>query len=606
VGLTARFAIVLLTAVLVLGALGWTGLAALSSASGSLNSIYRGNVTDQQTAANLRGSLDDAEELILRGWVTPTTRERARLASVLKSRVIPAVELGIATANQLASDNPKQAKVALDLTADWGSFKALWSQAHWGKGSSASRAAHAPAVIRSLDGLNAGAAAITRIETIEEVARYHEAVANERSNRRTMIVALVIGLAASLAIVVWLIRAILRPILRYSRFAGGIARGDYGARLEPTGNDEIDQLGRTLDEVAERRLRAEEYDRKQLEFSDSLQLTEDERDAQDLLRRHLERSIPESAVTVFNRNNSAARLEAVTPVAVDPPLQTVLRHASPRDCLAVRSAASHTETPESEPLLACGLCGALPGSSTCTPLLVGGEVIGSVLVKHEAALGGDASQHIRESVKQAAPVIANLRNLAIAQRRASTDSLTGLPNRRALDDMLKRMVAESRRNELPLAALMLDLDHFKRINDDLGHSKGDELLAAVGAALQHVLRATDFAARYGGEEFLVLLPATDVQGALTTAEKIRTATEKIELPGEQIDLTVSIGVAALPDHAIDGEQLQRAADRALYLAKNNGRDRVEVASGPSDAAREPLAAPASANGAPAGAVGLLS
>jgi diguanylate cyclase (GGDEF)-like protein len=209
-------------------------------------------------------------------------------------------------------------------------------------------------------------------------------------------------------------------------------------------------------------------------------------------------------------------------------------------------------------------------------------VIGSVQVKHQAPLESDAVQRIRESVRQAAPGIANLRNLAIAQRRASTDALTGLPNRRALDDMLKRMVAESQRSNLPLAALMLDLDHFKRTNDQLGHSKGDELLAATGALLPHLLRASDFVARYGGEEFLILLPDTDLQGARIIAEKIRNAIGDIELAGEDIGLTVSIGVATRPDHALDGEQLQRAADRALYTAKTNGRNRVEVASGLSE------------------------
>jgi diguanylate cyclase (GGDEF)-like protein len=129
---------------------------------------------------------------------------------------------------------------------------------------------------------------------------------------------------------------------------------------------------------------------------------------------------------------------------------------------------------------------------------------------------------------------------------------------------------------------MLDLDHFKRTNDQLGHSKGDELLAATGALLPHLLRASDFVARYGGEEFLILLPDTDLQGARIIAEKIRNAIGDIELAGEDIGLTVSIGVATRPDHALDGEQLQRAADRALYTAKTNGRNRVEVASGLSE------------------------
>ena len=590
-GLAGRFALVLAALVLILGGLGWAGLAGLSSVRGSLEQIYQGNVTNQQTITNLTGRLDDAQELILRGWVTTGQHPRQQFAAELVSRVLPDVELGIAQVGRAATDNPAQASVAQDLTTRWAAFKALWAQGQWGSGPFSGRSAHAAAVIAALDALNADANQIAKLESIEGAQRHQTALANERSSRRTMIIALVLGLLASLAIVVWLTRTVLRRILASSRFADAIAQGEYDARLDPNGTDEIDRLARTLNQVAESRSRAEDYDRTQLEFSDSLQMMEDERDAQDLLRRHLERSIPNAVVTVFNRNNSADRLEAVTPVPADSPLRAALSGASPRDCLAVRAAKTHAEAPERELLLGCRLCSACEGRSTCTPLLVGGEVIGSVQVKHQAPLEPDAVQRIRESVRQAAPGIANLRNLAIAQQRASTDALTGLPNRRALDDMLKRMVAESQRSTLPLTALMLDLDHFKRTNDQFGHSKGDELLAATGALIPHLLRASDFAARYGGEEFLILLPDTNLEGGRTIAEKIRNAIGDIQLAEEDIHLTVSIGVATRPDHALDAEQLQRAADRALYTAKTNGRNRVEVASGPSELAPEPAATP---------------
>ena len=109
---------------------------------------------------------------------------------------------------------------------------------------------------------------------------------------------------------------------------------------------------------------------------------------------------------------------------------------------------------------------------------------------------------------QAAPVLGNLRNLALAEFRANNDSLTGLPNKRATDDTLKRMVAQANRSVMPLTAAMLDLDHFKQINDRFGHAKGDEVLAAVGATLRSCLRGSDFAGRFGGEELLVLFPDT--------------------------------------------------------------------------------------------------
>ena len=107
-----------------------------------------------------------------------------------------------------------------------------------------------------------------------------------------------------------------------------------------------------------------------------------------------------------------------------------------------------------------------------------------------------------DSVTQAAPVLANLRNLALAEARAATDALTGLPNKRACADTLKRMVALPGRSVSPLSALLLDLDHFKQINDTFGHGIGDDALAAVGEVISANLRTSDFAGRYGGEEFI--------------------------------------------------------------------------------------------------------
>lgn len=125
---------------------------------------------------------------------------------------------------------------------------------------------------------------------------------------------------------------------------------------------------------------------------------------------------------------------------------------------------------------------------------------------------------------------------------------------------------------------MLDLDHFKSINDQFGHPRGDDALSAVGQVLRHGLRASDFAGRYGGEEFLVLLASTNRDGAQTIAEKIRMEIAAMAVPGLDCGITASIGIGLFPDDALDSDGIERAADRALYIAKNNGRNRVEVAS----------------------------
>jgi diguanylate cyclase (GGDEF)-like protein len=315
----------------------------------------------------------------------------------------------------------------------------------------------------------------------------------------------------------------------------------------------------------------------QLEFAETLQVTDSEEEAHALLKRHLERAIPGADATVLNRNNSADRLEAMTELSPDSCLVGTLQHADPRSCLAIRSARLYTHEGRQEPLLGCSVCGECPGRSICTPLTVSGEVIGAVLVSGGKGRSGSDELRINDSVVQAAPVLANLRNLAIAEVRAATDGLTGLPNKRAVGDTLKRMLAQASRSLTPLSLLMIDLDHFKNINDTLGHPVGDQALASVGAALRSVLRAGDFAGRNGGEEFAVLLPDTGVDGASATAEKIRVAIAGIDLPGTGLALTASLGIAVYPVHAVNVERLERLADAALYTAKRTGRNRSEVA-----------------------------
>jgi diguanylate cyclase (GGDEF)-like protein len=323
--------------------------------------------------------------------------------------------------------------------------------------------------------------------------------------------------------------------------------------------------------------RAVEPARDQADFGDALQLAKDEDETHRLLQRHLERSIPQSTAVVLNRNNSADRLEAMTRLPIDSALVASLQSADPLSCLAIRSAQPHLEDDHGLALLACAVCSVCPGNSMCNPLTVGGEVIGSVLINRPAPYGTVELERVRDSVGQAAPVLANLRNLAIAEFRAATDSLTGLPNKRAVSDTTKRMFAQASRTETPVSLLMLDLDHFKGINDRFGHAVGDQVLANVGAVLRAAVRGGDFAGRNGGEEFCIVLPDTDVDGAREAAEKIRALIADISLPGLDLSITASIGIATYPEHAVSVERLERLADAALYLAKRSGRDRAEVA-----------------------------
>jgi len=172
-----------------------------------------------------------------------------------------------------------------------------------------------------------------------------------------------------------------------------------------------------------------------------------------------------------------------------------------------------------------------------------------------------------------------LRAEARIRALALTDALTGLPNRRAFQDELTRAVGLARRTDTTLALLMIDLDHFKEVNDRYGHAAGDDTLNAFGKRLAASLRQGDFAARVGGEEFAVLMQTGGTAGALSFAERLLAMVRATPIrPARQAPaLTVSIGIAAGPGLEIDEDWLVAEADRALYAAKEGGRDQVYAA-----------------------------
>jgi diguanylate cyclase (GGDEF)-like protein len=163
--------------------------------------------------------------------------------------------------------------------------------------------------------------------------------------------------------------------------------------------------------------------------------------------------------------------------------------------------------------------------------------------------------------------------------QATRDGLTGLFNRRAFLERLAEELARAKRNGSELSVLLLDVDHFKRVNDRLGHQAGDDVLRALGARLSAVLRKYDTLARYGGEELIAALPGCGPAAALVVAERMRSAVASapIETGAGPVELTVSIGSATCAAGEPDADALIARADAALYRAKNAGRNRVEAA-----------------------------
>jgi diguanylate cyclase (GGDEF)-like protein len=535
----ARFFVALGILVVSLMAIAVVGLSGLADVDAANQQVFNENLPTAEALDQLTAELGRTETVSLR-ISSASDRDADRLRAELGQILIPAVRARIESVLALhAGDTPSQTAQSQRIPGLWRGFVTLARSRLLNPAPNGDRLSQA-AIARALDPV---LALVTSRQSVEvgQAAAAHDAAQDTYGVSRTWV--LVVTLLALIAVAT-MIRAglMLRRLLRSQAQDRGYAEGSS-------------------------------------EYTGRLQATEDEDEAHELLRRQLERTHPGSHAVVLSRNNSDDRLQPRTTLAELEQLRPALEHAAPRACLAIRFATGHSQGDAREPLMSCEVCGRLPGVSSCEPLVVGGEVIGSVLVSQPAATERADALRIRETVAQAAPVLGNLRNLALAQLRAATDPLTGLPNQRSVQDTLKRMVAQASRTITLLSAVLVDLDHFKQVNDVHGHDRGDEVLAAVGVAFRNVIREADFVGRYGGEEFLILLPGADKPGAVQVAEAVRAAIAAIRVAGIDRPITASCGVAVLPEDAGDAVTLFRATDRALYVAKSEGRNRVYAADG---------------------------
>lgn len=240
------------------------------------------------------------------------------------------------------------------------------------------------------------------------------------------------------------------------------------------------------------------------------------------------------------------------------------------------------------------LCPHLPkcchGASLCVPLAAHGEIFGLLHLGyrdfHLAGLAPNETPeqhlHVELAESTAAQITLALSNLRLhdaLRQQSIRDALTGLYNRRFLEDAIPRELARAMRNGQPLAVFMLDVDHFKKFNDQYGHEAGDAVLRALGRAMKDNCRKGDLACRFGGEEFTVILAATDIQQAREWGERLMRKVRAMEVKSGATALphiAISMGLALYPEHGEDMETLMQAADLALYDAKHAGRDRLMV------------------------------
>lgn len=272
------------------------------------------------------------------------------------------------------------------------------------------------------------------------------------------------------------------------------------------------------------------------------------------------------------------------------------------DCWALRTGHPHLVYAD-ESTARCKHAAELSCSHLCIPILAQGETLGILHLqkKQNAARLDPAELSFRMTFAgQIGLSIANIKLRDALRTQSIRDALTGLYNRRYLEEILEREIRRSARAQQHLGIIVIDLDHFKNFNDAYGHDAGDAVLRETGLLLTKCIRAEDFVCRYGGEEFVVILPTANLEAAQARAENLRVKMRKMTIlyQGNSMGMvTISAGVAAFPDHGATPKELMASGDAALYRAKRNGRDQVEVAS--STTARDeietsPSAKPASA------------
>jgi diguanylate cyclase (GGDEF)-like protein len=225
------------------------------------------------------------------------------------------------------------------------------------------------------------------------------------------------------------------------------------------------------------------------------------------------------------------------------------------------------------------------------PLIAQGETLGIICFVAEVNEGLDAPEAISKPntqlaiamTEQAATSLANIKLREKLQVQATRDPLTGLFNRRYLDEFLEREVSNAARKNRSLGVIMLDIDQFKEFNDRFGHDAGDAVLKELGDYLMKFIRRGDLACRYGGEEFVLILPDAVLEDTRRRAEELRASVRMLSIRLGAMELrkiTLSLGVAAYPEQGTSAFDLLRSADAALLRAKEEGRDRVLVAQVP--------------------------
>jgi diguanylate cyclase (GGDEF)-like protein/PAS domain S-box-containing protein len=316
------------------------------------------------------------------------------------------------------------------------------------------------------------------------------------------------------------------------------------------------------------------------EMSDLLQACLSVEEAHSAIATLVQPLFPNISGGVFTISSSRQIVEAMAIWGTQLASQKMF---APHDCWALRRGRSHwiaeskigLRCQHLHPEIACA-------ESLCVPMMAQGEALGLLyLSTHQVGQLSEAKQRLAVTVAEhIALALANLTLRETLQKQSIRDPLTGLFNRRYLEESLLREIHRAERKQQSLGIIMLDVDHFKRFNDTFGHEAGDTVLRELGLFLRKNIRQSDIACRYGGEELTLILPESSLEATIQRAQQIREGVKLLQVQHRRQllgSITISLGVACFPDHGLTGDAVIRAADQALYQAKAKGRDRVTVA-----------------------------
>ncbi|HXQ38175.1 MAG TPA: diguanylate cyclase, partial [Anaerolineales bacterium] len=356
-----------------------------------------------------------------------------------------------------------------------------------------------------------------------------------------------------------------------------------GAMMDITERKQAEAALQDANEKMARSLRELELRNQEIvqlnEMSDLLQSTLSELEAHAIIANAAKQLFPGTvgALYLFNPERTLVNVAASWG---DPP--PAARTFAPNDCWALRRGQTHRLYGDESKPPCWHILEPIPAVTYCLPMVAQGEVLG---ILHLQAPSRDNITEPKHQlaytvVEQSSMALSNLKLREALREQSIRDPLTGLYNRRYMEEVLKQQLSRVTRHLHPLGIIMIDIDHFKIFNDTYGHAAGDALLRELARFLQSHIRSEDVACRYGGEEFILIMPDASLETARQRAEHLRQTAKGVHVhdAGQSLEgITLSLGVAVYPQHGRNREDVMRSADAALYRAKEEGRDKVIVA-----------------------------